>query len=358
MEDFVHSKVVGEQWTHLQLSCHLQSLYPGVRGFSVRSIQRFCASKDIHRTSQLDTNEVEQAVTEAVTKVGPTYGRKTMKGLLASEGKVIGEERVGRALRQVNPVHHHARQTVTARLINPIPYHADYFGHKLHIDQNEKLVMYGVTHICAVDGYSRMIVGFLSMPIKNTVEIYSNLYRPILSEYGLWDQIRVDQGKEWYLMLFIQEQLAHLRHNTQRPPHLQTSSKLNHSVERMWVEINGRVNYPIKSCLISLQESGEINMEDEHVKFCVSWFSIRVANVGTAMAVSSWNHHRIPGKKGGIPIQLMRENNMAMSVPYTLIPEATDAVQLMESKGSHLTWFSSFGSDPLANRVDLAQQSC
>ena len=69
MEDFVRSKVVGEQWTHLQLSCHLQSLYPGVRGFSVRSIQRFCASKDIHRTSQLDRHEVEQAVTEAVMKV-------------------------------------------------------------------------------------------------------------------------------------------------------------------------------------------------------------------------------------------------------------------------------------------------
>ena len=62
------------------------------------------------------------------------------------------------------------------------------------------------------------------------------------------------------------------------------------------------------------------------------------------------------GKKGGVPIQLMRENNMAMSVQYTLIPETTDAVQLMESKGSHLTRFSSFGSDPLANRVDLVQQ--
>ena len=25
-------------------------------------------------------------------------------------------------------------------------------------------------------------------------------YRPILSEYGIWDQIWVDQGKEWVLM--------------------------------------------------------------------------------------------------------------------------------------------------------------
>ena len=69
MEDFVRSKLVNEQWKHLQLSRHLQSLYPGVRGFSIRTIQRFCAARKIHRTSRLDTEEVEQAVAEAVQKV-------------------------------------------------------------------------------------------------------------------------------------------------------------------------------------------------------------------------------------------------------------------------------------------------
>ena len=50
-------------------------------------------------------------------------------------------------------------------------------------------------------------------------------FRPILFQYGLWDQVRVDQGKEWTLMLFIQEKLAHLRCNVNRAPHLQTTSK-------------------------------------------------------------------------------------------------------------------------------------
>ena len=44
-------------------------------------------------------------------------------------------------------------------------------------------------------------------------------------KYGLWDQIRVDQGKEWILMLFVQESLAHFRQNSTRPPHLQGTSK-------------------------------------------------------------------------------------------------------------------------------------
>ena len=61
--------------------------------------------------------------------------------------------------------------------MNPIPYRADYFGHKLHIDQNEKLVMFGVTHICAVDGYSGKIVEFVTMPVKNNVEIYAHFFR-------------------------------------------------------------------------------------------------------------------------------------------------------------------------------------
>jgi hypothetical protein len=215
--------------------------------------------------------------------------------------------------------------------------------------------MFGVTHICAVDGYSRMIVGFVTMPIKNNVEIFANLYRPIVLQYGLWDQLRVDHGKEWYLSLFVQEQLSHFRYNTNRAPHLQTTSKMNHPVERIWVEINGRVNYPIKSCLISMQERGELDMDNEHVKFCVSWFAIRVANVGTTLAVSSWNQHTIPGNKGGIPDRLMRMNNHTGVISPTDVPEPEEAFRLMESHGSTLTMFNCFGCDPLSDRPDLIQ---
>ena len=69
----------------------------------------------------------------------------------------------------------------------------------------------------------------------------------------------------------------------------------NHCVERMWVEINGRVNYPLKACLVELQERGEIDLDCPHQKFCTSWFSIRVSNIGTTLAVQAWNEHPIPG---------------------------------------------------------------
>ena len=72
--------------------------------------------------------------------------------------------------------------TRAERLTNPIPYSSKYFGHKVHIDQNEKLVLFGVTHVCAVDGYSGMIVGFATFLVKNNAIIIwafiqvSNLY--------------------------------------------------------------------------------------------------------------------------------------------------------------------------------------
>ena len=161
----------------------------------------------------------------------------------------------------------------------------------------------------------------------NTVILFC---REIIRDFGLWDQIRVDCGREWYLMLFMQEHLSHLRNDPSKPPHLRSSSKNvrfacmclqvynnsciisvmlyrethkslppclhNHIVERMWVEVHARVNYPIKESLIRMMENGDIFMDDQMCKFCVSWYTLRVANVGIGLLISSWNEHPIPSK--------------------------------------------------------------
>ena len=50
-------------------------------------------------------------------------------------------------------------------MLNPFPCWASNYGEKLYLDQNEKIVMYGITHIIAVDGFSRKIVGFITLPV-------------------------------------------------------------------------------------------------------------------------------------------------------------------------------------------------
>ena len=69
---------------------------------------------------------------------------KMVKRYLNSCGITAGEKRIGRALSVVSPVYQAQRNSSTARQMNPFPYHADYFAHKLHVDQNEKLGMYGL----------------------------------------------------------------------------------------------------------------------------------------------------------------------------------------------------------------------
>ena len=63
-------------------------------------------------------------------KVGPTWGRKMVKGYMASGGITAGDKRVERALSVVSRLYQVQRNSNTANETNPFPYHADYFGHK------------------------------------------------------------------------------------------------------------------------------------------------------------------------------------------------------------------------------------
>ena len=85
--------------------------------------------------------------------------------------------------------------------------------------------MYGTTHVLAIDGYSGFILGLITMPVKNNLIIYNQLFRPILQQFGLWDQIRVDHGREFYLLLYVQEHLSYLSRNQMRAPHVQSMSR-------------------------------------------------------------------------------------------------------------------------------------
>lgn len=112
-----------------------------------------------------------------VMQVGPSYGRRTLNGLLRSEGIVVGEQRIRQSLMHATPAYTIQRRNHSYHQFNPIPYYAEYHGHKLHIDQNEKLIQFGVTHVAASDGYSGKILDIITMPIKNNLLIYDELFR-------------------------------------------------------------------------------------------------------------------------------------------------------------------------------------
>lgn len=227
--------------THEEISQYLQQAMPRVGGLSSRSVRCFCSSRSIHYRSRLDTPNLDRVIRSRVSQVGHSYGRRTLHGLLRSEGICVSQRRVGDSLGRVFPQARHQRASTMNRHINPVPYTASYFGEKLHFDQNEKLSIYGVVHVLAVDGFSRKLVGFITIPKKNPILIYRFLYRPILQKYGLWDQLRMDHGTEFTLVISVQQSMSSFRGDPSRHPVLQSMSRQNHRAERIWPEVNSRI---------------------------------------------------------------------------------------------------------------------
>ncbi|KAF3833309.1 hypothetical protein F7725_026974 [Dissostichus mawsoni] len=231
----------------------LEILPPVESPLSEQDMAGLLANIDVTRPSGSYGRDIYLAV---LNHTGPTYGTKMMSGYLASKGIRASEGRVGRVLRQTNQPYHADR------------YRVEYMGHKLHIDQNEKLV----THVLSVDGFSSNIVSHSTLPVKNNLTIYQE----------------------------------------------------NHIIERMWPEVNNRVNYPLKGALNHLVDQEELNLEDNITQYCVSTLTCQV-----------------------IPNQLA--HGCPKRLPADLLPEATDAADCYHQEvGSSLTRVSLFGRKPFA----------
>ena len=165
--------------------------------------------------------------------------QSSIRSLLGITASAVSQRRVSRALQVVAPVAHQARAQDTLERQNPVPYFAPYFGYKGHFDQNEKIGQnYGCTHVLMIDGCSRLVTGYGSMPVRNPILIYEFVFRSALCRYGIWDQIN--------LVIFVQQLLSVYRNDESRESYKQTRSTKNYVAERFWPEVNMRINYPLK----------------------------------------------------------------------------------------------------------------
>ena len=347
--------LLSEGRSYDDISEYLRRTTGETQGLSARSIRHYCYSRGVRVRPLVDQPCLDRIVMCLVGRVGHSYGRRTMHGLLHSVGVRACQARVARSLSRVAPIQYASRQSVANRLLNPFPYSARFFGEKLHMDQNEKCVMFGVTHVLAVDGHNRKIVGFITLPKKNPILIYDLLFRPLLQTYGLWEQVRIDHGTEFALVVTAQQHLSVHRQRHSREPVIRSLSRLNHRAERIWVEINQRVNYPLKQVLVQMENNEEINMGDEITKFCVSWVTISIMTNAIRSFIQAWNCHRIPGPEGGVPNTLAAQRNHITPLSSNIVPSTQHMVGIHEEDGLRLQRDASYGTDPLCGNIQLQQ---
>ena len=137
-----------------EISQYLMVLAGEFRGLLPRNIRRFCSRRGFVCRCIMDNWRLDNVVRSFVGCVGHCYGRRTMHELLCSRGICVSQSRLAAAMQRIAPIPYSTRQHDTQRLMNPFPYQAMYFGQKIHLDQNEKCAMFGVTHVVAIDGYS------------------------------------------------------------------------------------------------------------------------------------------------------------------------------------------------------------
>ena len=65
----------------------------------------------------------------------------------------------------------------------------------------------------------------------------------------------MDHGREFCLVIFVQQIIAYLRTDIRRGSLKQTTSTENNIAELFWPEVNGRINYPIKRAMNAILHS-------------------------------------------------------------------------------------------------------
>jgi len=134
--------------------------------------------------------------------------------------------------------------------------------------------------------------------------------------------------------------------------------------------MNCRTNYPVKRALVAMENESLIDMDDETTKYCVSWVTRQVVEIGLNYAVGSWNSHPTPGKRladclmcaivrtnivtyilfvstgKGVPQERARENNHTHTISPHLLPTVEAATEMYRSSGGEIQINSCFGTDP------------
>ncbi|KPP62615.1 hypothetical protein Z043_119192 [Scleropages formosus] len=141
---------------------------------------------------------------------------------------------------------------------------------------------------------------------------------------------------------YTAECMGHKVHNDQNEELAMFGATHNHTVERMWPEINNKVSYPLKTALVELVDHGILDMEDNLARHKTCQFDLEL----------------IIALGKGTP-NILAEDGYLKKISEELLPHANKAGDLYEAElGSSLTRRSTFGTDPFSSGRQRACVEC
>ena len=100
-------KLIKEKNSQQNILTFLKNQFGDQKGFSERSLRRFISQHNLnHKLNQDQLNEI---VSDVIKKVGPSYGRRMLKGALNSFNVNVCERRITKAVVAADPENHKLR---------------------------------------------------------------------------------------------------------------------------------------------------------------------------------------------------------------------------------------------------------
>ena len=193
---------------------------------------------------------------------------------------------------------------VAMRLIRRV-YNAPYFQYSWHTDLNCKLVDLSIFWTACVDGATRTVTWFEPIADRRPLTVFP-YFESAVRALGMPDQLITDHGKENVLMAFACNLVQGMMPDPPlRPAHVAVMSIVNVRVERLWGDVNVRVNRYVRMWAFHLEGQHNFNPSDPIHLGAFHRVTMPALKAAAATYMQSRNNRRIKGPNAGIPARLM-----------------------------------------------------
>ena len=113
-------QLLTEGRTYEEISTYFMRWSDISHGLSPRTIRRFCSTRGLS-CRVVDDRCLDRVLTAFVSRLGHSYGRRTMQGDLRSQGMRVSQVRIAASLQCIAPIHYSAHHHSVHQAVNPIP---------------------------------------------------------------------------------------------------------------------------------------------------------------------------------------------------------------------------------------------